>query len=363
MSVLQELTKVGNDLGLKGIELQEFVKEQQTIARNEREKERAFEKEKAEIAAKTELEKAGLNHAKGMAIIEKQRLEITEKGKIDAAEIDLKKKTTEQLEYEMAKEGSVHETEGNHGEDRYRAGRRTGSKPREPKLSPYDDIDDIDSYLQRFEQYASLEEWPKDTWAIYLAALLKGKALDVYTRLPTQDAGSYKALRDILLKRYEKTEEGYRKLFYSARCETGEGQHQFMVRLARYLLKYVELSKIEQDFESVLELLVREQYLATCTKELEIFLRERPEKDMTKLAKNAELFIAAHKSKGYFETESRQNKREVKEDQRESQSVDKKERSPKKTGFSFDGKHKCYVCGKTNHIAKDCLRSQIKLWL
>ena len=34
------------------------------------------------------------------------------------------------------------------------------------------------SYLYRFERYAELQKWKRDDWAVYLAALLKGKALD-----------------------------------------------------------------------------------------------------------------------------------------------------------------------------------------
>ena len=40
-------------------------------------------------------------------------------------------------------------------------------KLRGPKLSPFDDNDDIDSYIHRFEQYAKLEKWPENTWSIY----------------------------------------------------------------------------------------------------------------------------------------------------------------------------------------------------
>lgn len=42
----------------------------------------------------------------------------------------------------------------------------------------------IDSCLERFEHSAVNEGWNKDSYAIYLSALLTGKALDVYSRLP-----------------------------------------------------------------------------------------------------------------------------------------------------------------------------------
>jgi hypothetical protein len=41
---------------------------------------------------------------------------------------------------------------------------------------------DIDSYLHTFEKLAEEYEWPKETWALRLAALLAGKALEAYAR-------------------------------------------------------------------------------------------------------------------------------------------------------------------------------------
>ena len=42
--------------------------------------------------------------------------------------------------------------------------------------------------------------WRRDQWAVYLSALLKGKALEVYSRLPIKDAQDYEVLKDALLK-------------------------------------------------------------------------------------------------------------------------------------------------------------------
>ena len=49
----------------------------------------------------------------------------------------------------------------------------------------------IDAYLVRFERYASNEGWSHDCYALYLSALLEGTALDVYHRLPDQEANDY----------------------------------------------------------------------------------------------------------------------------------------------------------------------------
>jgi len=42
--------------------------------------------------------------------------------------------------------------------------------------------DDMDSFLHRFEVYADSQGWNKGQCAVYLSALLKGKALEVYSR-------------------------------------------------------------------------------------------------------------------------------------------------------------------------------------
>ena len=51
---------------------------------------------------------------------------------------------------------------------------------RDPKLPYFEERKDkMDSYLSRFEKYATANKWAKNVWAAYLSALLKGRALDV----------------------------------------------------------------------------------------------------------------------------------------------------------------------------------------
>ncbi len=62
--------------------------------------------------------------------------------------------------------------------------RTTGLKTSKgPKLPYFDqDKDNMDSYLARFERYAEANAWLKGQWSIHLSSLLRGKALDVYSR-------------------------------------------------------------------------------------------------------------------------------------------------------------------------------------
>jgi len=121
--------------------------------------------------------------------------------------------------------------------------------------------DDTDSFLHRFEIYAESQGWSKGQWAVYLSALLKGKALEVYSSLPVKDAQNYEILKDALLKRFNLTEEGFKQKFKSARAEVGEAPTQFIARMDNYLMRWIDLANVEKDLDGLMNLIVRDQYL------------------------------------------------------------------------------------------------------
>ena len=56
--------------------------------------------------------------------------------------------------------------------------------PTVPRLPPFDEEkDDIDAFIKLFEMYAAKCKWQEDTFAMYLSSLLRGKALEVYSRM------------------------------------------------------------------------------------------------------------------------------------------------------------------------------------
>ena len=67
--------------------------------------------------------------------------------------------------------------------------------------------DEMNSYLLRFERYATRHMGNS------LSALLQGKALDIYALMPKEDALNYDKLKVSLLKRYELTEEGFKRKY------------------------------------------------------------------------------------------------------------------------------------------------------
>ena len=157
-----------------------------------------------------------------------------------------------------------------------------------------DGKDDLDAYLQRFERFATTAKWEKTGWASKLSALLSGRALEVYSRLSEEAAQDYDRVKLALMKRYDLTEDGYRRKFRASKPEVDESPEQFIVRLDRYLLRWLELSNTERSFEGLKDLIVKEQFIDSCPKELAIHLRERAPETLVQIAKIADQYLEAH---------------------------------------------------------------------
>ncbi|XP_064103315.1 uncharacterized protein LOC135213265 [Macrobrachium nipponense] len=161
-----------------------------------------------------------------------------------------------------------------------------------PKLPSFDESKDcIDSYLQRF---ASNARWDSSSWAINLSALLQGKALEVYSRLPVSEALDYNGLKQALLKRFQLTEEGFHSKFRSCKPDQGESPSQFLARLDNYVEKWLNLSGGTRSYEGLKDLFLREQFMNSCSKPLSMFLKERHPKNVDEMSNLADQFIEAH---------------------------------------------------------------------
>ena len=78
--------------------------------------------------------------------------------------------------------------------------------------------DKMNSYLSRFEKYVTAHKWDKSVFTAYL----KGRVLDIYDRVSTEDAANYDELKDAFLKNIDMTQRGFRKKFRYGRPETSE---------------------------------------------------------------------------------------------------------------------------------------------
>ena len=178
----------------------------------------------------------------------------------------------------------------------------------------------MDSYLKRFERFAENAGWDKSNWATSLSALIQDKAVDVYSRLSPTDSLNYDKLKDALLKRFQLTEEGFRSKFRSSRPEVGETRPQFVVRLDDYLNRWMNMANVSKDFDGLKDLVLREQFMQSSNKNLQVFLKERKVKSVVEMAEIAEQYNEAHGISDSnrpkiqsFTADSRNNKPERKE--------------------------------------------------
>lgn len=201
-----------------------------------------------------------------------------------------------------------------------------------PRMQAFNEnTDNLDAYIARFEKHATISKWPKGAWAPALGNLLTGRALECYTRLPSDEAEHYDKLKHALLQHFALTAEGFRKRFREAKQKDGESFAQFAARVSGYANRWVELSECSDSAEALLDLCIQEQLFACCTRELTIFIRERTPGSVQDFVKHAEL---------YFEARGLSHQK--------CQSTFRTSQSNQSNG------PRCHSCGRWGHIAPKC---------
>ena len=201
----------------------------------------------------------------------------------------------------------------------------------------------MDSYLLRFERYATAQKWEPDTWATGLSALLQGKALDVYALMPKEDALNYDKLKVALLKRYELTEEGFKRKYKKCRPENGETFQQFTTRMKSYFTRWIDMASIEKSYEGLQDLI------------LELFLREREPKSLEQASKLADQYKEAR----YVDIVSLTYKNNERSRSRSNSESRSRSRSPTSRGPNQGNQGyprprvRCYNCGGP-HVRRFC---------
>lgn len=225
-----------------------------------------------------------------------------------------------------------------------------------PKIPPFDERhDEMDSYLRRFERYATVQKWDRNTWATSLSALLCGKALDVYALMSSETAQNYDELKSALLRRYDLKEDGFKRKFRSSRPEPGETFSQFTVRLGSYLTRWIEMSKIPRTVDGLFDLMLRDQILHVCNQELTTFLRQNVPKTADELCKLADQFSESRNTNALHLCQ-KSFKKQVSVDVKGKDNVKngKNLQMEKQKPFVPISERKCYLCERKGHIAPNC---------
>ena len=271
MTALAELVEVGKAMGLEGKELRCWIDETEKArieaekARIEAEKEKA-RAEREERQAERDLKKAEaeMEKARIEAEMEKARIELETRkldgGKIDNTYIDPFKNAMKLPFY----------TEG---------------------------VDNMDTYLARFELRATSVGVPKDKWAGYVIGLMRGKALDICQRMSHGELSDYEMVKDALLRLCGNTAEGYREKFHHIRPIQNEDPQLFTNNVCIYFDRWVALSEVNPTYEDLKEFIIVDKAVNACHKDVTAFLKERGPKKIKEVTELLRKYKAAHPDK------------------------------------------------------------------
>ena len=325
MMDLEKIVALGERLGLEGEKLQEFVAYREKME-TERELEGLDREEKKE--------QERIERDESAARREEERLERESKVKLDLVQKEIE---LQRMRYET----QTLESRAGHGQN------ASSVQPiaKLPKLPCFDERHDcIDAYLQRFERFAESAKWVRESWSINLSALLKGKSLEVYSRLSPDAAKNHDSLKQELLKRFQLTEEGFHSKFRTSKPEVGESPSQFVARLCNYLDRWMSLADALRNFDGLKDLILREQFISSSSKSLSVFLKECHPKTISEMTSYAEQFIEAHGVSAFASADREWFKDKFPSGQSSYGNY---------PGLP-DSKKRCYDCGVFGHIAREC---------
>ncbi len=164
-----------------------------------------------------------------------------------------------------------------------------------------------------------------------------------------------------------------------ARPESGETFVQFLSRSKRYLERWFELGKVDRTYEGIVDFLLRDQMLSTCSRDLYVFLKEKSFNEAHEMAVQADFFADARggtkyvlprESRDRVRSENRSTGMERRargqgekyrgydraRDYQRDRGGDRSRDRSKERVRGNDRSVTCYHCGAQGHIAPECPR-------
>ncbi|CAG5123441.1 unnamed protein product [Candidula unifasciata] len=266
-----EFVQMARDLGLEAEHVVTFAEarmrelsEREAAMREERAAERAHRREMAEVEAMTvtankELELARIERDRAVALAEASKTADAKEGNKDYGDHDL-----------------------------------SNYKPRLPYLGIQDDIH---SYLDRFEDAMRSGRIPEAQWVSRLRDLLTGKVLITFSNFSEEERKSYVVVRQKLLASRLLTEAGYRNQFHTLMPTPDVSFSEYVAQVKTIFFRWVNLAEVGTSFDKLVDLILRDNVLLSCSNDLCTFFQERKPRSLEDMITLGEQYITAHPGK------------------------------------------------------------------
>ena len=236
--------------------------------------------------------------------------------------------------------------------------------PRNIKLRiPFlEDKDNIEAWFNQFERTTEDHGLTEPQKARHIFYYLKGKARDLYSKMVLEDQQNFDLVKATIMKGFNLTGDDYRMRFRNSRKRDGESLKEMTVRLVDYFDRWISMAEVDEDYDQLRYLILKEQLNQIYPPELvqyiaegetntlpELLARVDKYESIQKLLKNASRASKTNKGGGNNKpgTSSKGNK-DLREDQQPQKKVPAKELERRR-------KEKlCLNCGKPDHFAAQC---------
>lgn len=111
----------------------------------------------------------------------------------------------------------------------------------------YQQGEDIENYLLRFERMARTWQWPEGEWACRPVPLLTGKALAAYIAMDEERFHIYPDLKEALLLKFDISAETHGQRFRAATAPTGELPTETYHHLTGLYRRWIRLDQMTKE--------------------------------------------------------------------------------------------------------------------
>ena len=150
----------------------------------------------------------------------------------------------------------------------------THAKPKlsPPSLKPFQESDDIEVFIELFEQHMITYKVEEEPWTAHFRALLTGEAAAAYRTVPREKTTDYSIVRTAILARFGLDTRVYRQRWWTAERRQNDTGTQFANRLwdlaGRYADGCVTLDDIKHAFTI-------ERFLRSLPSHVEFWVRDK----------------------------------------------------------------------------------------